>query len=846
MKKLAIILAALIALSSFAAVSAESAGKTVQFLYVSPDGSDEAAGTKAAPFKTIGKAVSAAREIDSTVVVNLRGGKYNISEPIKLTAADKNLVIRGLPGENAVITAGHTIPYSAFKTVTDASFLNKLSDSSAKGKIMSVNLNDLGISDFGEIRIQGMGAKDDGYAPTLSYNDRPLTIARYPNDSYLETETVVFDGKSGDLYYSALGRGEFTTADKRYNSWNKDGIWVFGYFQYDWADVTAPCDFNSANDTLYTYVNPRYGVNTARRFYFFNIPEEIDMPGEWYLDRTSGVLYLYPAADMKTGDELLFSSSENNLFNIENTSGISIENLKLEGTCGYGVNIASSDDVNIYCCEFSSIGKAAVNAGKSSNSGVDCCYFHDIGSYGVRFLNCGDKAALTPSGCYVKNSEFERFQNYRRTYASAIQIDETVGAYAAHNKIHDAPHFAVSYVANDTVFEYNDIYDVCKETRDCGAVYTGRRWDTWGNIFRYNYVHDMKIDSSSKTDFGVHGIYLDDMSAETAVYGNVFANLPSVALIGGGRNNQFVNNLEIDCNAGITYDQRAANTPSESASYEYEGKVYSWDVTQCFTLLKSSYYLSDVWKAKYTGNSQWPKSAQQYMLEDDPEIPKYAVIDRNVTYKTGDRKIADKVTEYGDVKDDFKIASISALFTTYYFKDYDNKDYTLTTKGLSKIRETFSDFEDIPFKKMGQAAYVYENNYVSEAAITSSAVTQGTYTEFQKDGQTAVSKHSIYAYAKFSVGSEDISECGYTIENENGVSITCPALAVPEGSTYAVKFVGAGLTPGTYRLCPYIITADSKTVTGEAKTITLEPKILVGTEDAGNTKVTTYEIEAFK
>ena len=86
------------------------------------------------------------------------------------------------------------------------------------------------------------------------------------------------------------------------------------------------------------------------------------------------------------------------------------------------------------------------------------------------------------------------------------------------------------------------------------------------------------------------------------------------------------------------------------------------------------------------------------------------------------------------------------------------------------------------------------------------------------------------------------------IENENGISITCPMLSVPSGDAYAIKFVGAGLKPGTYTLQPYLIGTDGKTVLGETKSITVKPVILAGVSDdeERDAKVTTYEIEAFK
>ena len=35
------------------------------------------------------------------------------------------------------------------------------------------------------------------------------------------------------------------------------------------------------------------------QYYAFNLLEEIDMPGEWYLDRSTGILYLYPPSNLR-------------------------------------------------------------------------------------------------------------------------------------------------------------------------------------------------------------------------------------------------------------------------------------------------------------------------------------------------------------------------------------------------------------------------------------------------------------------------------------------------------------------------------------------------------------------
>ena len=43
----------------------------------------------------------------------------------------------------------------------------------------------------------------------------------------------------------------------------------------------------------------RYGCRAGALYYLYNILEELDEPGEWYLDRDSGMLYLYPTGPLE-------------------------------------------------------------------------------------------------------------------------------------------------------------------------------------------------------------------------------------------------------------------------------------------------------------------------------------------------------------------------------------------------------------------------------------------------------------------------------------------------------------------------------------------------------------------
>ncbi len=61
-------------------------------VYVSPGGDDGAAGTRAAPFRTLFRAQAAARELarnmTADVSVNVAAGEYRLDKPLQFTPAD--------------------------------------------------------------------------------------------------------------------------------------------------------------------------------------------------------------------------------------------------------------------------------------------------------------------------------------------------------------------------------------------------------------------------------------------------------------------------------------------------------------------------------------------------------------------------------------------------------------------------------------------------------------------------------------------------------------------------------------------------------------------------------------
>lgn len=694
MKRILSVLLAMMLLATTFGMAAFAETTPATFLYVATDGADSNNGSQNAPFATIGAAVEAARQLDGTVVINLREGDYQATETVALTEQDQDLVIRAYPGETVSINGGTSIPYSDFKTVTDEAITGRIVDRNARDKIQSVNLKDYGVEDYGEIKINGFLTSDEsGYASTLSYNDTLLTIAEYPNGSeYLYTGTIVEDGKDGELVKGSLVEIQYQLRDsQRYQKWEQaDDIWAFAFICHDWADATVPVtiDFDSGLITSYTANN--YNPLADRRVKFFNLLEELDAPGEWYLDRNTGDLYIYAPEGIQAGEELVFNSYEKPFFTIDGSQNISIEGIRFAGTRARGIDVTNADGVVVNNCEMTNIGDCAVYFTKCVNSGVENSYLHDLGSWGVYLDQCGDKQTLTPGNCFVTNNEIRTFSQYKRTYSPAIHMFEDVGNTVSYNEIHDAPHFAIRYDSNDAIIEYNEFYDVCQDTADCGAVYTGRYWNTWGNKIRYNYFHDMKMIDTT-TGMKVWAVYLDDMHSQTDVYSNVFYNVEYVALMGGGRNNSFTNNLMIDCPNPLRFDSRGL----------------TWSLDGVTTNTNKVDWHTDVWAEKYPDLMN--------LNEDEPGVPKYNTLSGNVLYNTPEFNLDEAVIQNGTVENNITIRDRKA------FVDYSNQNFALAED--SSIYDELPDFEQIPFDQIGRYEYTYEEQYTDNGAIGDAGTT---------------------------------------------------------------------------------------------------------------------------
>jgi hypothetical protein len=532
--------------------------------HVAPDGNDANPGTQAKPFATLERArdqIRQARQNDKLpaagVVVQLHGGDYFRTNALELAALDSGtanspIVWQAAPGEKVRLLGGRRL--SGFHAVTNATILARL-DENARGHVVQTDLRALGIGDFGELKSRGFSRPVSAAHGELFFGGKPMTLARWPNEGAWEQIAGFPDTSGGDDGHGRqIGKLEagFHYAGDRPRRWRETrDLWVHGYWAWDWANSYVRVASLDVESRLVKTVAPygNYGFRKGQRFYFLNVLEELDQPGEWFLDRASGVLYFWPPAPLGGTNEILFSSLGGPFFKLTDVSQVRLRGLTLEATRGNAVEIRGGASNRVADCVLRNLGNGAVTIDGGTGHGVTGCEVYDTGDGGV-LLEGGDRQTLTPGGHFVENCRFARQGRWSKTYVPAVEMNG-VGLRAAHNLIYDHPHCAIFFRGNDHLIEFNEIHHIALETGDVGAIYAGRDYSYRGNRIRHNFVHH-----TGGVGLGAMGIYMDDCVSGTEISGNIFYKVQRAAFLGGGRDHQVINNIFVDCNYAVELDGR--------------------------------------------------------------------------------------------------------------------------------------------------------------------------------------------------------------------------------------------------------------------------------------------------
>ena len=684
-------------------------------LYVSPDGSDDNDGSFGHPLATVEKARDLVRAMDKTgkngVTVALKAGEYRVSS-ITFTEEDGGTescpVTYAAYGDGEVIlNGGVTLSPEAFVPVADETVRSRFAED-AREKIVCADLFSLGVAreDYG--RLYAIGSYNTAYKYTgdwtgplaceLFFNDARCTVARWPDGGeWLTTTKVIRTGEGRESNGNATLNDNWDsltdpTPDiyevdrevaERLEGWQTlDDVWMFGYWKYDWADASTPIE---SYDPATRQLTPRfvsvYGTKTGAPYYFYNVLEELDAPGEWYLDRENGLLYLYPPEELSTAAIDLSLSTEP-VIKAENVNRLTFDGLTVKGTRGDGI-VLTGDYNTVKRCLIKNVAGNALSMTGAGNLAGENEITH-TGKGGIS-LSGGDRETLTPGGNRADNNLIHDWSEVYLTYQPAVTLGG-VGNVCSHNEIYNSPHEAVTYSGNDHVIEYNVIHDVCLLSDDAGAIYSGRRWDWYGNVIRYNAVFNVGSGGHEPT-----GIYMDDALSGQTIYGNLVVNAPDVGIsLCGGRDHDVRNNIVVITNQEpFTYDQRARDVALAGKDYD-DGM---WNE------LKNSPWQTPLWQEAYP---QMTRFTDDFSRIDDPDFvpnPAYSVVSGNLTVNfAGDLgSFSEGARKYSDLSGNacFRLKQMKDIFT-----DYENGDYSLPENSL--VFDLLPDFEPLPLREMGR------------------------------------------------------------------------------------------------------------------------------------------------
>ncbi len=480
------------------------------------------------------------------VTVLVHGGEYDFAETFVLDERDAGregapMTYRACDGEKVVISGGRTLKTERFyrPDAADVACVAKKYPEAAE-RIVAYDL----IADGIKI--------DDGLQ--VYWNGNRAILARYPNTAYsfMDEVTGTEVDAEGNPCGSQEGTGkvrqwdyEFTDPDNIVETWESvEGVKIDGNFYIDWASTSG---YLTGRDPEKHRVSIHCNGEARKggRYYFSNILDELDIPGEYYVDAKRGILYFYPEQDITETEVIVTQCPE---FVVKVTSDyVTLEDFTIETAKDSLVRIEGTGDIVRGCtirrCRKSGILFDGYKALFSHNE------IYNIGGEGID-MGGGDQEKMLPSESEISDNVFHDFGEIFRVYNGGIFFRGR-GITCLHNEFYNAPHLAMSMLSGDLVIEYNYIHDVCYEANDAGAVYLGG-WSANDVCFCHNLIkHIVNIYKTGAPN----GFYNDDGGAGKIARANLFIDIDGNAFaMGGGRDNIITDNIMI--NTRLAYDER--------------------------------------------------------------------------------------------------------------------------------------------------------------------------------------------------------------------------------------------------------------------------------------------------
>ena len=688
-----------------------AADKTI--LYISPSGSNSNDGSFDTPFLTIEKARDTLREMKKNgtigangAVVYLKEGTYNISDTITFTAEDSGtpsapITYRAYGDDKVSLIGGMILPYNKFKKTTDTKILSQIIDKKAADRVVELDLRAIGYK--GPLPALKDMTREGEYVPEKAWSqpikmyvgDKLMNIAQYPNEGagtisikrlvkMCQNTDYWLTRKSSHPSYIPPEKRDptdpliFEPSDNRYKSWAEDSGngFLYGYFGVAWYKNVVTFTIDKSAGTISSKYPLLYMDSTGEgtsTFVAMNMLCELDADYEFFVDDKGKMYCILP--DGAENEEIFFATATDSMIKLDSgCSNLIFRGLDFDKSAGKSFETkANSSNIVLYDCANANNGGIMING---KNNGMKYCRSYTGGVT----ITGGDVEKLVSAGNYAENCDL-----IANGTSPAINISGGVGNRISYCDIHDGDAILAGVYGIKHIFEYNNVHDGVRDSSDAGAVYgtlmsKGGVCDR-GNIFRYNYIHD--INSTSTIQAGVSGIYTDDCSSGSLIVGNIFEKINNGDGRGihlAGSNDTIIdNNIFTDMKMAVLFDDRQSwatvNDPENSIILSNIYKTYK------------GYFENEYWRAEF------PELYAQFHNLDKSKLGEAWNCRKtnNISVRVGEDKIANSFKNLV-IKDNYSTSSDPG------FVDAANGNYML--KEDSPVFDKI-DFKQIPATRIG-------------------------------------------------------------------------------------------------------------------------------------------------
>lgn len=487
--------------------------------------------------------------------VVVRGGIYYESPTLVLEPTDSGtaahpVVFKAYPGERPVFSGGRRLPQMT--AMPNGSFSVSVPGAANRQWLFRQLFVD-------DVRYTLARSPNAGYFYVQGIP--PAPPSPYYGEPYWQSHNFTF--RPGDLKnWSTLTNNDVSL--RVYNLWEVATLILTS------VDETAGTAFSATHMPYGFNPNPTViGGGLSKRYIVENAPDALDHPGEWYLDRASGLLTVIPLAGENLSTKTIVAPVNMQAVVLQGNPDadqfvehIRFENLSFRhyATLPLGIGLSEgwrsnqaataipacirmtgARSISLLRCEIAHIGTHAVELGRGSrNNRIEQCHLHDLGGGGVyvgQRIRMNQGYAPGPYGETSGNTIHNNFIHdggILHEGAVGILLGQTSENVISHNEI---AHFNWSgmqigwnwdtqptFTKNNTV-EYNYIHDIGQNvSSDLAGIYTvGENLNT---LVQHNVIHDV---FSWVAHLG-RGLYPDQETSGVIFSGNLVYHVGSEAL----------------------------------------------------------------------------------------------------------------------------------------------------------------------------------------------------------------------------------------------------------------------------------------------------------------------------